>query len=104
MDEGHIEELDFVQLYLSGKTKNLNYYAEALCVPYMCNPLKEHFVQEIQSQFHDLKELQLSETKQQNEITDIDILTGLDFYYSLVSGRVKRGFPSDSVAVESVFR
>ena len=70
----------------------------------MCSPLKEHFVKETQSQFHDLKELQLSETKQQNEITDIDILTGLDFYYSLVSGRIKRGFPSDSVAVESVFR
>ena len=104
MNEGHIEELDFVQLYLSGKTKNLNYYVEALCVPYMCSPLKEHFVQEIQSQFHDLKELQLSEKKQQNEITYIDILTRLDFYYSLVSGRVKRGFPSDSVAVESVFR
>ena len=93
-----------MQLYLSGKTKDLNCYVEALCVPYMCSPLKEHFVKETQSQFHDLKELQLSETKQQNEITDIDTLTGLDFYYSLVSGRIKRGFPSDSVAVESVFR
>ena len=102
-DEGHIEELDVVQLYLRGKTKNLNYYVEALCVPYICSPLKEHFVQETQSQFNHLKDLQLSESKQQNEITDIDILIGLDFYYSLVSGRIKRGFPSDLVAVESVF-
>ena len=102
-DEGHIEELDVVQLYLRGKTKNLNYYVEALCVPYICSPLKEHFVQETQSQFNHLKDLQLSESKQQNEVTDIDILIGLDFYYSLVSGRIKRGFPSDLVAVESVF-
>ena len=102
-DEGHIEELDVVQLYLKEKTKNLNYYVEALCVPYICSPLKEHFVQETQSQFNHLKDLQLSESKQQNEITDIDILIGLDFYYSLVSGRIKREFPSDLVAVESVF-
>ena len=59
-DEGHIEELDVVQLYLKEKTKNLNYYVEALCVPYICSPLKEHSVQEIQSQFNHLKELQLS--------------------------------------------
>ena len=56
-DEEHIEELDVVQLYLRGKTKNLNYYVEALCVPYICSSLKEHFVQETQSQFHHLKEL-----------------------------------------------
>ena len=30
-------------------------------------------------------------------------MIGLDFYYSLVSGRIKRGFPLDPVAVESVF-
>ena len=102
-DEGHIEELDVVQLYLRGNTKKLNYYVEALCVPYICSPLKEHFVEETISQFNHLKDLQLSETKQQNEITDIDILIGFDFYYSLVSGRIKRGFPSDLVAVESVF-
>ena len=63
-DEGHIEELDVVQLYLRGKTKNLNYYVEALCVPYIYSPLKEHFVQETQSQFNHLKDLQLSESKQ----------------------------------------
>ena len=34
-DEGHIEELDVVQLYLRGKTKKLNYYVEALCVSYI---------------------------------------------------------------------
>ena len=101
-DEGHIEELDVVQLCLRGKTKNLNYYVEDLCVLYICSPLKEHFVEETQSQFNHLKELQLSETKQQNEITEIDILIGLDFYYLLVSGRIKKGFPSDPVAVESV--
>ena len=85
------------------KNKNLNYYVEALCVPYICSPLKEHFVQETQSQFNHLKDLQLSETKQQNEITDIDILIELNFYYSLISGQIKRGFPSDPVAVESAF-
>ena len=61
-----------MQLCLRGKTKNLNYYVKALCVPYICSLLKEHFVQELQSQYNHLKELQLSETKQQNEITDID--------------------------------
>ena len=40
-DEGHIEELDVVDLCLRGKTKNLNYYVEALYVPYICIPLKE---------------------------------------------------------------
>ena len=43
-DEGHVEELDVVQLCLRGKTKYLNYYVEALCVPYICSSLKEHFV------------------------------------------------------------
>ena len=31
-DEGHIEELDVVQWYLKGNTKNLNYYVEALII------------------------------------------------------------------------
>ena len=43
-DEGHTEELDVVQLCLRGKIKNLNCYVEALCVPYICSPLKEYFV------------------------------------------------------------
>ena len=30
-------------------------------------------------------------------------MIGLDFYYSLLSGRIKKGLPSDPVAVESVF-
>ena len=30
-------------------------------------------------------------------------MIGLDFYYSLVSGRIKKGLPSDPVATETVF-
>ena len=50
-----------MQLCLTGQTKNLNCYVEALCKPCICI-----FVQETQGQFNHLKELQLSETKQQN--------------------------------------
>ena len=50
-----------MQLCLRGETKNLNYYVEALCKPYICI-----FVQETQGQFNHLKKLHISETKQQN--------------------------------------
>ena len=37
------------------------------------------------------------------KLLSLNILIGLDFYYSLLSGRIKKGLPSDPVAVESVF-
>ena len=38
-DEGMLKTLDVVQVCIRGKTKNINIYIEALCVPYICSPL-----------------------------------------------------------------
>ena len=43
-DEGVLKTLDVVQLCVRGKIKNVNVYIEALCVPFLCSPLRDQDV------------------------------------------------------------
>ena len=40
-DEGVWKVLDVVQICVRGKTKNINIYIEALCIPLLCSPVQD---------------------------------------------------------------
>ena len=39
-DEGILRTLDVVHICVRGKTKPVNIYIEALCLPFQCSPLQ----------------------------------------------------------------
>ena len=98
-----LKTLDVVQVCIRGKTKNINIYIEALCVPYICSPLNNPNLDAIQETFSYLKGLNLAETLPPGRLPNIEILVGLDYYYSLVSGKTIRSprYSNTPVAIES---
>ena len=74
-------------------------YLEACCVPYICSKFKIPNANWMKNKYVHLRDLELAAPP--TEMSNIDILVGLDYYYSIVGGRVCRGFPGQPVAVES---
>ena len=101
-DEAMLETVDVVQLCAQAKTKNVNIYMEALCVPYICSPVYNSNLESIQTKYSHLKNLRLAETSPPGKIPNIDIQVGLDNYYSLVTEKTLRGKNNSPVAIESM--
>ena len=97
--EGLLKCLDVVQLCLKGNG-GINVYLEALCVPHVCLPLKVPPISRIKKQYDYLRDVEL--TKPPKDVNNVEILTGLDYYFSIVTGRTLRGPPGNPVAVESI--
>ena len=96
--EGVLKCLDVVQFCLRGN--GVKIYMEALCVPHICSTIKVPSIGWTKGHYKYLQDLDL--VKPPTDFNDVDILVGLDYYYSVISGRVIRGSPGDPVAVESV--
>jgi len=89
-DEGILKLLDVVQVCVKGKTKNINTYIEALCVPLVCSKLEEQSIEHFDLQkYKYLYDLQLADENVSEK--SVDILIGLDYYYTLISGKTIRG-------------
>ena len=69
---------------------------EALVTEFICLPIKGQTKN--CSNFEFLKNIELAET---NSNENVDLLIGSDFYWHLVTGRVKFGKPNEPVALET---
>ena len=85
--------VDVVQLKIRSRLKSsdLCVYLEALCVPDICSPLRNQNIEVVTDNYEHLKQLNLADFVENNKDMGIDLLIGLDFYYSIVSGKIKRG-------------
>ena len=61
---------------------------EALCVPHICSPLKVTVVSWTKSQYKYLQNLELATPP--TEVNKVEVLVGLDYYFSIVSGKTLR--------------
>ena len=85
-------DADIVQLRVcSRKKSNLNIYVEAICVPQICSPLRNQNIEFAVKEYDHLKNLDLAEIVDYTDSMEVDILVGLDFYFSFVSGNIIRG-------------
>ena len=101
-DEGVLKTLDVVQLCVKGNSKNVNIYVEALCIPFLCSPLQNQDVNYARKNYPFIKDLFLAESARTSDgEMPIDILVGLDYYYSFITGRTRRGAAGGPVALES---
>ena len=98
-NEGLWRCLDVVQVCLKGKD-GINVYMEALCVPHICSPLKVPVVSWTKSQYKYLHNLELATPP--TDVNKVEVLVGLDYYFSIVSGKTLRGPPGSPIAVESL--
>ena len=103
-DESVLKILDVVPICVRGKTKNVNVYIEALCIPFLCLPLQDQTLNGVFNEKHDyLKDLALSDDYNNTTDKSVDLLIGLNFYYNFLTGKNRRGLPFCPVAVDSIF-
>ena len=96
--EGTLKCLDVVQLCIMGM-KDISVYIEALCIPRICSPVKVPTNECIQRNFKHLSKLQLAIPPSVKD--EVDILIGLDYYFSLMTGGTICGVPGNPIALES---
>ena len=77
-----------------------NFSMEVLCKPFICLPITNQPVKYAKNNFEFLKDLNLADPGTKEEI---NMLTGFDFYWSLVTGKVKMGKTGEPIAIETKF-
>ena len=82
------------------KDKNETFQIKALCTNFICLPINNQQVCDIQNKFDHLRGLKLVDSGHGG---DIDILMGSDYYWSLVIGKVKVGLIGEPVGAETQF-
>ena len=70
-------------------------------MPTICSPLSGQFIELAKNQYTHLNNIQLSDCKVNNSDSQIDILTGADHYWDVMTGEVKRG-STGPVAIKTV--
>ena len=93
-------DVDIVQLKVKGKSKGSVVFVEAICVPDICSPLKNQNIDLAVQRYEHLENLELADCSEGSDNLNVDVLIGLDFYFSFVTGVVKKG-REGPVAIES---
>ena len=96
-------ELDEVQFMIQNPRNDFHLVTTALAVPAICKPLATQTIEFAQEKYSHLSELTLADNCSGNEDSPIDILVGLDQYYSIVTGRIIRGDANEPVALSTHF-
>ena len=63
----------------------------ALVVPFICNPLTSQPINHARDDYDHLLGIDLADSADIGDVLESDMLIGSDFYWSLVTGRVRRG-------------
>ena len=92
-------KLNRVFITLKGAS-NLEFCIEALCIRFVCFPIKNQNINIVQNSYDHFKNLQLAES---GFNCDIELLIGSDFCWSVVTGNVKIGKTREVVSVETKF-
>ena len=85
---------------IKGKFSNHSVYVEAIYVPEICSPLKNQNIEIAAGQYEDLLNLDFADCSEGEDSLKVGAQIVLDFYYSFVSGVVKKG-TKGPVAIDS---
>ena len=101
-DTGYVQRCDVTQLCIRSPYNELNNYVTAHVVPTVCAPVRNQPVQFAAHRYPHLAGLMLADYPQEdNEGLQIDILIGLDYYWSFLTGGTIRGEFGGPIALES---
>lgn len=92
------------RICMKPKDKSSNVYINAMSVPIICKPIDSGHTKIALENHPFLKNLDLADKVEANDKeVEIDVLTGADIYWRLVSKTVKNDDESGLVAIKSVF-
>ena len=101
-EEGVMQTLDVVAVCCHGKLRDVKVYLQALVVPIICSPLENQQLNLIKESCSYLDNLPLAENHiSGEEPMIINLLVGLDYYYSLITGKIIKGMPFKPVTANS---
>ena len=100
--ESRAENVDIVQLKIKGKDDSSVIYVEAICIPEICAPLKNQNFNSASKKYKHLINLDFADCFDDEGSVTVDVLIGLDFYYSFLTGGIRRG-REGPVAICSIF-
>ena len=96
-----VQNLDVVQFKVRDKRDNSFVFVEALCVPNICSPLTRQDIDLAKHLYKHVSSLDLADSGNCSEICSIDILIGVDFYHSFLTGKFMKA-NEGPVASESI--
>ena len=91
---------DVVKIKLNGMEKD--FVIEALVVPQICSPITNQMVTRVSQNYPHLKNLKLADSFDE-QLMNIDILIGTDFYHTFFTDEIIRGKSNEPVALSSHF-
>jgi len=92
--------LDKVSFELNNDKKQ-TFEILALCNKTICLPIMNNFLDASKERFSHLKGIKFADPGESGD--DVDVLIGSDFYWSLVTGNVRKGKEGEPVAIETEF-
>eukprot|EP00795_Rhopilema_esculentum_P016014 gene16014-7350_t len=100
-EEGEIKVCDVTQFCVRSPYNDTIVYVTAYVVPVVCSPLQNQEINFATQAYPHLATLPLADFQISSCSSEIDILIGLDFYWSFVSGGCIRGEKGGPCALES---
>ena len=94
------EKADIVSLILVGNEKLVTF--EAICYPMICSELNNQDIVCAVGNYEHFQGLSLA-ANTHHENKKIDLLIGMGYYYSCVSGAQIKGQPNEPIALSSIF-
>lgn len=96
------KSVDLVKVFISSNLEGNNEIieVEALSVPFICAPLATNNMSVLRKCEH-LRKLQLADTATGSGCVKIDMLIGMDFYWSIVTGKVIKGKTGEPTAMST---
>ena len=97
-EQSELKTLEVVQFCVHGKN---DVFVEAFCTPVVCSPLTNQRIEFVKENYPHLTGLELADNTDCQSELKIDILIGMDYYFSILTGKKRQGI-SGPVAMESV--
>ena len=95
-EDTRVKTVDIVPLKITSPIKTI--VIEAICTPTTCSNVLNQDVKTVSSNDEHLKRMELADSSPETTKC-IDVLMGVDYYYSCITGEVKRGKDYEPLAV-----
>ena len=86
-----VQSCDVVSVCLRSLNDDLNMYIKALTIPTICSPTANQAVDVAARSYSHLSDLRLADFCVAESDVDVDMLIGADYFWSIVTGVVRRG-------------
>ena len=98
--EPTIKTVDIVQVKVLNPSKSV--VIEAICKPFICSDILCQNIHSVSSQYDHSQNLTLADSSPDGN-KRIDILAGVDSYYSCIGSEIKRGSGNQPLPISSIF-